>query len=83
MVAAFDDASGFQHDELVGRADGGEPVAMTIEVRPSSASASAAWTAASDVESRWAVASSRITTDGSASSSRAMVMRWRSPPDRR
>ena len=42
--------------------------AITIAVRPARASASAACTAASDVESRWAVASSRITTRGRASS---------------
>src|SRR6478735_1828036 len=57
--------------------------AITTAVRPSSASASASWTAASEVLSRWAVASSRMTTRWRASSSRAMVMRWRSPPESR
>ena len=57
--------------------------AMTIAVRPARASASAACTAASDSESRCAVASSRITTRGLASSSRAIVSRWRSPPESR
>ncbi|CPU67180.1 Uncharacterised protein [Mycobacteroides abscessus] len=36
--------------------------AMTSDVRPRSASASAAWTAASESESRCAVASSRTTS---------------------
>ena len=57
--------------------------AMTRAVRPARASASASCTAASDSESRWAVASSRITTRGWASRRRAMVRRWRSPPEKR
>ena len=56
---------------------------MTMAVRPSRASVSAACTAASEVESSEAVASSRITTRGLASRMRAMVRRWRSPPENR
>ncbi|MBP5935271.1 aminotransferase class V-fold PLP-dependent enzyme [Streptomyces sp. LBUM 1476] len=57
--------------------------AMTRAVRSANASVSASWTAASDVLSRWAVASSRMTTRWRARRRRAMVMRWRSPPERR
>ena len=56
---------------------------MTSAVRPASAAASARWTAASDSESRWAVASSRMTIDGAFSSSRAIAMRCFSPPEKR
>jgi hypothetical protein len=45
--------------------------AMTRDVRPASAVASARWIAASDSESRCAVASSSTTTDGALSNSRA------------
>ena len=57
--------------------------AMTSDVRPVSAVFSAACTAASDSESRCAVASSSTTTDGALSSSRAMASRCFSPPDSR
>ena len=49
--------------------------AMTTDVFPSKASANAACTAASDVESSEAVASSRMTTRGCAISNRAIVRR--------
>src|SRR5690606_11140676 len=48
--------------------------AITIAVRSARASVSASWTAASEVLSRWAVASSSTTTRWRASSSRAIVM---------
>ena len=57
--------------------------AITIEVRPASASASACCTAASDSESSDAVASSSTTTRDRPSSRRAMVSRWRCPPESR
>ena len=57
--------------------------AMTIAVRPRRAVSNAACTCASLSLSRWLVASSRIITSGSLSSSRAMAMRCFSPPDRR
>ena len=57
--------------------------AMTRDVRPSRARARASWTAASDSESRCAVASSRITTDGAFSRSLAIASRCFSPPDSR
>ena len=50
---------------------------MTIAVRPASASPRASCTAASEVESRCAVASSSTTTRGRASSSRAIVIAHR------
>ena len=57
--------------------------AITSEVRPSSAASRARCTAASDSESRWAVASSSTTIAGALSSSRAIASRWRSPPESR
>ena len=57
--------------------------AMTNEVRPRSAVASAFCTAASDSESRWAVASSSTTISGAFSRMRAMARRCFSPPDSR
>jgi ATP-binding cassette subfamily B protein len=57
--------------------------AMTSEVRPARAVFSARCTAASDSESRCAVASSSTTTDGALSSSRARATRCFSPPDSR
>src|SRR5680860_1163608 len=57
--------------------------AITIEVRPASAVSRARWTAASDSESRCAVASSRTTTPGALSSSRASASRCFSPPESR
>src|SRR5262245_45811384 len=57
--------------------------AITREVRPASAVFSARWTATSDSESRWAVASSSTTTDGALSSSRAIASRCFSPPESR
>ncbi len=57
--------------------------AITRLVRPSRAASSARWTAYSDSESRCAVASSRTTTAGALSSSRAIARRCRSPPDSR
>ena len=57
--------------------------AMTSEVRPARRGPSARWTAASDSESRCAVASSSTTTAGAFSSSRAMAIRCFSPPDSR
>ena len=47
--------------------------AMTIDVRPRRASARACWTRSSVSESRWAVASSRITTAGSLRRTRAIA----------
>ena len=55
--------------------------AMMIVVRPSITSASAARISCSLVGSTDEVASSRIRTRGSASTARAIAMRWRWPPE--
>ena len=60
-----------------------DPRAAKPVVRPASALFSACCTATSDSESRWAVASSRTTTEGAFSSSLARATRCFSPPDRR
>ncbi|WP_244305490.1 hypothetical protein [Kitasatospora cheerisanensis] len=57
--------------------------AITSAVRPDSAVHSAVCSAASDSESRCAVASSSTTTDGCFSSSRAIDRRCFSPPEKR
>ncbi len=57
--------------------------AITSEVRPARATPSARCTAASDSESRWAVASSRTTTSGALRMSRARATRCFSPPESR
>ena len=57
--------------------------AMTRAVRPGQGGRQRRLHGGLRLESRWAVASSRMTTRGRASSSRAMVSRWRSPPDSR
>jgi hypothetical protein len=57
--------------------------AMTSEVRPVSAVLRARWRAASDSESRWAVASSSTTIGGALSRSLAMAIRCFSPPESR
>ena len=56
---------------------------MTIDVRPASAVRRASWTATSDSESRWAVASSSTTMSGALSSRRAIAIRCFSPPESR
>ena len=55
--------------------------AITIVVRPRITSASASRISCSLVGSTDEVASSRISTRGSARMARAMAMRWRWPPD--
>ena len=57
--------------------------AITIAVRPASARSSAACTAASEFESRCAVASSSTTRSGAFSSNRAIASRCFSPPEKR
>ena len=54
---------------------------MTTVVRPTDTFASDSWMAASVSLSIAEVASSRTSTAGSRSSARAMVMRWRWPPE--
>jgi len=71
VCAALDDAPGVDHEQLVRLSHRRERWAITSDVRPASVVRSAAWTAASDSESRWAVASSNTTTSGALSSSRA------------
>ena len=57
--------------------------AMMIEVLAARAVSSACCIAASDSESKWAVASSRITMSGALRSRRAIAMRCFSPPEKR
>ena len=54
---------------------------MITVVRPAITAASAAWISRSVEASTEAVASSRISTRGSAMIARAMAMRWRWPPE--
>src|SRR5690606_12314175 len=56
--------------------------AITITVLPTAKAASASWTAASLSASSAAVASSRTTIGAPDRMARAIVSRWRSPPDR-
>jgi len=64
-------------------ADDQEPVAGYIPGRSITMVRNPSWTAASEVESRCAVASSSTTIRWLASSTRAIVSRWRSPPESR
>ena len=57
--------------------------ATAMVVRPLTSSFSAAWIRRSDAVSSAEVASSSTSTCGSWRSTRAMAMRWRSPPDSR
>ena len=84
MGAAFGDPAGVQDDDLVGVADGGEPVrdgerGAALADRASMAS----WTACSVRVSRALVASSRMRTGGSRRIVRAMARRCFSPPEKR
>ena len=80
---ALPDVAVVEHGDAVGVADRRQPVGDDDRRASGSAVSRAAWTWASFSLSRWLVASSRIITAGSLSSSRAMAMRCFSPPDRR
>ena len=54
---------------------------MTIDVRPTMSFSSASWIACSEMESSAEVASSRMSTLGSLSTTRAMERRCFSPPE--
>ena len=83
VAALLDDAAVVEHEDPVGADDGGQAVGDHERGAARERVASASCTRASFSESRWLVASSRITIAGSLSSMRAMARRCFSPPDRR
>ncbi len=83
VAAPLDDAAVVEHQDDVGLPDGGQAVGDDQRGATPRAVARACCTAASDSESRWAVASSSTTTSGAFSRIRAMAMRCFSPPDSR
>jgi hypothetical protein len=81
MGAAFDDAPGVEHQDLVGVHYGGQPVGDDQVVRPRATCSSCAWIAFSVLESSADVASSKIRIGGFFSRARAMATRCFSPPE--
>ena len=82
--AALGDAAGVQDDDLVGVADGGEPVGDgDAWCGPAESASMACCTACSVRVSRALVASSRMRTGGSRRMVRAMARRCFSPPEKR
>jgi len=83
MRSGLDDLAGIDDEDPGPRCATWERrCAMAMVVRPLTNSASAAWIAPRSRASTLLVASSRIRIRGSVSSTRAMLTRWRSPPDR-
>ena len=82
MVAALDDLAVLQHHDGVGVADGGQPVCNHKDVRPSISRSIPFSIRASVRVSMELVASSRISTGGSATAARAMASSCRWPWDR-
>ena len=81
--AALDDAAAVEHEDLVGLDDRRQPVGDHEAGAVAQDLLQRRLDRRSDSESRWAVASSRITTAGSFRITRAIATRCFSPPDRR
>jgi hypothetical protein len=81
--ARFDDPPRLDDVDRVGADDGRERCAIDSVVRPDAAASIASCTIRSDTVSSALVASSRSSTGGSLSSTRAIAMRCFSPPERR